>query len=139
MPSLSESFIASSSMAEIFATMKKHKSQTETRADANVSMSEKLVMRVVSSEKIVMKIVTPEKTMTKMNSQPPTQLPTVVKNHRVKTLMELANTQLNNVQVGHSSTKGRPLTRREIIHGWWRFLLHFLHQVPLFSCKESKR
>ena len=117
MPSLSESFIASSSMAEIFATMKKHKSQTETSADANVS--EKLVMQVVSSEKIVMKIVTPEKTMTKMNSQPPTQLPTVVKNHRVKTLMELANTQLNNVQVGHSSMKGRPLTRREIIHGWW--------------------
>ena len=137
MPSLSESFIASSSMAEVFAALKKCKSQTGATADADVSKSEKLVMKVVSSDKIVMKIATLDKTM--MKSQHPTkQLPTVAKNRTVKTLMEMANTSVKNVQVSHSSMKGRPLTRREVIHGWWWFLLlHFLYRMLLVPVRNQ--
>lgn len=104
MPSLSAAFIATHSMEEIIAAM--------TNKSKNQQPTDDKSKRVVVKKLAPMKIVVAMPPQTKVISTP-------VKKNKDHTLMDLANTPVKNVQVPSSYKKGRPLSRREIIHGWW--------------------
>lgn len=101
MPSLSAEFIAKHSMGEIYAAMINQSKNQQSSKDI--------------SQKVVVKNFTP----TKIGVAMPTQTKVPVKKNKDKSLMDMANTPIKNVQLPCSYRKGRPLTRREIIHGWW--------------------